>query len=232
LSSSANASAAGQAHPAHHPELQHHFDTLEQQKESASLGMWMFLVTEVLFFGGLFATYVLYRLRFPGVFAEASYHLSVPMGAINTGVLICSSLTMALAIYAAQVNKKKAIVPWLLATIGLGTTFLVIKAFEYKEKFAHHLVPGPNFNLSLFSPDHARPAEMFFSLYFVMTGVHALHMIIGIGLLSWLVVQSRKGRFDSTYYNPLEMSGLYWHFVDIVWIFLFPLLYLLGYHAR
>ena len=224
--------SAGVAGHAAHPALQHHFDTLEQQKESSSLGMWMFLVTEVLFFGGLFATYVLYRLRFPGVFAEASHHLNVPMGAVNTAVLICSSLTMALAIYAAQVNKKKAIVPWLVATIALGATFLVVKAFEYKEKFTHHLVPGPNFDLSQFTPDHARPAEMFFSLYFVMTGVHALHMIIGIGLLSWLVVQSRKGRYDSTYYNPLEMSGLYWHFVDIVWIFLFPLLYLLGYHAR
>ncbi len=227
----ATAGVAG-GHASHHPALQHHFDTLEQQKESSSLGMWMFLVTEVLFFGGLFTTYVLYRLRFPGVFAEASHHLNVPMGALNTGVLICSSLTMALAIYAAQVNKKKQIVPWLVATIVLGATFLVVKAFEYKEKFDHHLVPGPHFDLTQFNPMHARPAEMFFSLYFVMTGIHALHMIIGIGLLSWLVVQSRKGRFDSAYYNPLEMSGLYWHFVDIVWIFLFPLLYLLGYHAR
>ena len=230
MSSSAHASVAG--HAAHHPALQHHFDTLEQQKESSSLGMWMFLVTEVLFFGGLFATYVLYRLRFPGVFAEASHHLNVPMGAVNTAILICSSLTMALAIYAAQVNKKKAIVPWLLATIALGSAFLVVKAFEYQEKFVHHLVPGPNFDLSQFTPDHARPAQMFFSLYFVMTGIHALHMIIGIGLLSWLVVKARRGRFDADYYNPLEMSGLYWHFVDIVWIFLFPLLYLLGYHAR
>ena len=230
MSSSAHASVAG--HAAHHPALQHHFDTLEQQKESSSLGMWMFLVTEVLFFGGLFATYVLYRLRFPGVFAEASHHLNVPMGAVNTAILICSSLTMALAIYAAQVNKKKAIVPWLLATIALGSAFLVVKAFEYQEKFVHHLVPGPNFDLSQFTPDHARPAQMFFSLYFVMTGIHALHIIIGIGLLSWLVVNARRGRFDADYYNPLEMSGLYWHFVDIVWIFLFPLLYLLGYHAR
>ena len=230
MSSSAHASVAG--HAAHHPALQHHFDTLEQQKESSSLGMWMFLVTEVLFFGGLFATYVLYRLRFPGVFAEASHHLNVPMGAINTAILICSSLTMALAIYAAQVNKKKAIVPWLLATIALGSAFLVVKAFEYQEKFVHHLVPGPNFDLTQFTPDHARPAQMFFSLYFVMTGIHALHMIIGIGLLSWLVVKARRGRFDADYYNPLEMTGLYWHFVDIVWIFLFPLLYLLGYHAR
>ncbi len=226
------ASAAAGAHHASHPALQHQFDSLAQQKESSSLGMWVFLVTEVMFFGGLFLTYVLYRLRFPGVFAEASHHLNVPMGALNTAVLICSSLTMALAIFAAQTNRKKAIVPWLLATIGLGATFLVVKAFEYKEKFTHHLVPGPHFDLSQFSPDHARPAEMFFSLYFVMTGIHALHMIIGIGLLSWLVVQARKGRFDSSYYNPLEMSGLYWHFVDIVWIFLFPLLYLLGYHAR
>ena len=220
------------AHGGHdHPALQHHFDNLEQQKESSTLGMWMFLVTEIMFFGGLFAAYVVYRGMFHGVFAVASSHLNWKMGALNTVVLIASSLTMAMAIWAAQVNRRKLIVWFLLLTIGLGSVFLVVKTFEYKEKFDHHLVPGPHF-----APDDARlqavsnQAQVFYSLYFIMTGLHALHMIIGIGLLTWLLFPSWKGKYDSRYYNPLEICGLYWHFVDLVWIFLFPLLYLLGAH--
>ncbi|HXU44643.1 MAG TPA: cytochrome c oxidase subunit 3 family protein [Thermoanaerobaculia bacterium] len=217
----------------HHPALQHHFDTLAQQKESATLGMWMFLVTEVLFFGGLFATYVIYRLRFPGVFAEASHKLNVIAGGFNTAVLICSSLTMALAIRSAQVDRRKAIVFWLILTVFLGSTFLGVKAYEYHHKYVEHLWPFTgDFDRGEFTPGHGRAAQIFFSLYFVMTGIHALHMVIGIGLLIWLMFPSWRGRFDSTYHNPLEMTGLYWHFVDIVWIFLFPLLYLLGAHAR
>src|SRR5262245_58458222 len=183
----------------HHPALQHHFDTLDQQKESSSLGMWMFLVTEVLFFGGLFLTYLLYRLRFPGAFAAASHHLDVLAGAFNTAVLICSSLTMALAIRAAQVDKKKAIVGWLLVTILLGATFLGVKAYEYHHKYLDHLWPFTgDFDAGAF-PGHEHGATLFYSLYFTMTGLHAFHMVIGIGLLSWLVVLARKGRFDSTY---------------------------------
>jgi cytochrome c oxidase subunit 3 len=221
---------------AHHPALQHHFDNMEQQKESATLGMWLFLVTEIMFFGGLFTAYVVYRHAFPRVFAAASHHLNVTLGGINTGVLICSSLTMALAIWSAQINRRKLIVLFLLLTIALGSTFLIIKGFEYWDKYEHHLIPG--FGLH-YAPDDAhlqgiagQQSQIFFSLYFIMTGLHALHMVIGIGLLAFLAVRSWQGRYDSSYYNPLECTGLYWHFVDIVWIFLFPLLYLIGAHAR
>ncbi len=224
--------AAEHGHGAvHHPSLAHQFDTLEQQKESSTLGMWLFLVTEIMFFGGLFLAYVIYRSRFPEAFSAASHTLNVVMGGINTAVLIGSSLTMALAIWAAQVNWRKGIVLFLLLTIALGSTFLGIKYFEYKEKFVHHHVPGPSFH---FEDPHVQKehAEIFFSLYFIMTGLHATHMIIGIVVLAVLAVLAWKGKYDSSYYNPLEMTGLYWHFVDIVWIFLFPLLYLLGAHAR
>jgi cytochrome c oxidase subunit 3 len=214
----------------HHHALQHQFDNLEQQRESSTLGMWMFLVTEIMFFGGLFTAYIVYRTQFTGVFAEASHHLNPLLGFINTLVLIGSSLTMAMSIWAAQVNKRKLIVLFLVLTMLLGLTFLGIKSIEYKEKFDHHLVPGPHFVGTEFSqPEHT---QIFFSLYFIMTGIHALHMIIGIGVLAWLAVLSWKGRFDSVYHNPLECAGLYWHFVDIVWIFLFPLLYLLGAHLH
>jgi cytochrome c oxidase subunit 3 len=224
----------------HHPRLQHQFDSLEQQKESSTLGMWMFLVTEIMFFGGLFTAYVVYRMKYPHVFAAASYHLNVLQGGINTAVLICSSLTMALAIWAAQVNKRKLIVLFLIATMALGTTFLFIKGLEYHHKFedpehpSNYLVPGAHFSID--DPDlqgsAGQQAQIFFSLYFIMTGIHALHMIIGLGVLAALIRPSWKGRFDALYHTPLECTGLYWHFVDIVWLFLFPLLYLLGAHAR
>jgi cytochrome c oxidase subunit III len=218
----------------HHPHLQHQFDSMEQQKESSTLGMWMFLVTEIMFFGGLFTAYVIYRHSFPAVFAAASHHLDVPLGGINTAVLICSSLTMALAIWAAQVNKRKLIVLFLLATMALGLTFLGIKGVEYHDKFVHHLVPGPGFGPEdpHLQGNAGQQGQIFFSLYFLMTGLHALHMIIGLGVLTALLRPSWKGRFDSVYHTPLECTGLYWHFVDIVWIFLFPLLYLIGAHAH
>jgi cytochrome c oxidase subunit 3 len=216
---------------AHHPALAHQFDTLEQQKESSTLGMWLFLVTEIMFFGGLFLAYVIYRSRFPAAFSAASHTLDVLLGGVNTAVLIGSSLTMALAIWAAQVNRRKGIVLFLLLTIALGSVFLGIKAVEYTDKFTHHHVPGPDFHFEHagVQPQHA---EIFFSLYFIMTGLHATHMVVGIAVLAVLAILAWKGKYDSAYYNPLEMAGLYWHFVDIVWIFLFPLLYLLGAHAR
>jgi cytochrome c oxidase subunit 3 len=226
-----------QAH--HHRALAHQFDSLDQQKESSNLGMWVFLVTEIMFFGGLFTAYTIYRTLYSQAFALASHTLNVPMGAVNTAVLICSSLTMALAIWAAQVNWRKGIVLFLLLTIALGSVFLGIKSVEYREKFEHHHVPGPSFHfvpesehVKVTDPDLDRHASLFFALYFIMTGIHALHMIIGIGILLVLVWLSWKGRFDAEYHNPLEVTGLYWHFVDIVWIFLFPLLYLLGANAR
>jgi len=198
--------------------------------------MWLFLVTEIMFFGGLFTTYVIYRRSWSYAFQAASHHLDVTLGGINTAVLICSSLTMALAIRSAQVGKRKWIVIFLLATMALGLTFLGIKTFEYRDKFTHHLVPGPHFHWEGLTdakdPDFADHVQIFYSLYFIMTGLHAIHMICGIGVLTALVVLARKGRYGPDYYNPLECTGLYWHFVDIVWIFLFPLLYLLGAHAH
>jgi cytochrome c oxidase subunit 3 len=190
--------------------------------------MWVFLVNEILFFGGALTAYIVYRLAYPDAFAGASHHLDITLGAINTAVLIFSSLTMAMAVHAAQLARRKSTVNFLLATILLGSVFLAIKVIEYGHKFTDHLFPGPNF---VVPPGAPRQVELFFSVYFVLTGLHALHMIVGIGLLAVLVWMARKGRFTPAYYTPVEMIGLYWHFVDIVWIFLFPLLYLIGRHG-
>jgi cytochrome c oxidase subunit 3 len=218
-------------HPVH-TKLQHHFDDMEQQVEASTLGMWVFLVTEIMFFGGLFMAYIVYRAAAPEAFQEASHHLSIGWGAFNTAVLIFSSLTMALAVRAAQTGQPaRTQVMWLAGTMFLGTVFLGVKVIEYADKFEHHIVPGPHFDQSAWT--HPAGVEQFYSLYFIMTGLHALHMIIGIGLMAVIAVMAWRKHFDSTYYTPVEVSGLYWHFVDIVWIFLFPLLYLIGrhYHA-
>ncbi|HET6372175.1 MAG TPA: cytochrome c oxidase subunit 3 family protein [Candidatus Polarisedimenticolia bacterium] len=207
--------------------LAHQFDDLAQQKEASTLGMWVFLITEVLFFGGLFTAYVVYRASYPQAWIAASHELDVLLGGINTAVLIASSLTMAMAVHAAQLSRRRSLVLFLVLTIVLGCGFLGIKGVEYHHKFVEGHVPGPAFT---FPGPHARQAQLFFSLYFAMTGMHALHMVIGIGLLLNLVRQSLGGRFSSAYFTPVEMIGLYWHFVDIIWIFLFPLLYLLGRH--
>jgi cytochrome c oxidase subunit 3 len=222
------ASAAPAAH-AGPRDLQHHFDTMEQQRDASSLGMWVFLVTEILFFGGLFLVYTVYRSQYSRAFAEASRHLDITLGTFNTAVLIVSSLTMALAVFSAATRRRRALLVFLIATMVLGGVFLGVKAVEYGHKFHDHLVPGPHFR---FPGPYARQAEIFYSLYFAMTGLHAAHMIIGIGILTVLVLQARKGRYGPDYYTPVEVSGLYWHFVDIVWIFLFPLLYLIGRHIH
>ena len=221
----------GHGHTPHHPFLQHHFDNMEQQAEASTLGMWTFLVTEIMFFGGLFMAYLVYRWQSPLGFQEASHHLNIYWGAANTAILIVSSLTMALAVRAAQTSQPvRTQVTWLLATMGFGAAFLGIKAIEYTDKFRDHIVPGPNFQWEGLYP---KPAEQFYSLYFAMTGLHALHMIIGLGIMSVITWMASRKTFDSKYYTPVEVAGLYWHFVDIVWIFLFPLLYLIGrhYHA-
>ena len=206
----------------------HHFDDAGQQHDAATLGMWAFLVTEIMFFGGMFLAYTIYRSSFPEAFAHASHHLDVRLGTLNTAVLIGSSFTMALAVHGAQVGWRRGpIALCLILTMLLGTVFLGVKSLEYGHKFHEGLVPGPHFAYD--GPD-ARPAQIFFSLYFAMTGFHALHMVIGLGLLTWLVLGTRRGRFGPHYFTPVEMTGLYWHFVDIVWIFLFPLLYLIGRH--
>ena len=217
------------AEHAHHPRLQHHFDDMAQQAEASTLGMWVFLVTEIMFFGGLFTAYLVYRWADPMAFQEASAHLSIWWGGFNTAVLIGSSLTMALAVRAAQTGASpRSQVFWLISTIVLGAVFLGVKVIEYADKFEHRIVPGPNFDKTIW--EHPAGAEQFYSLYFCMTGLHALHMIIGIGIMAVIAVMAWRRQFDADYYTPVEVSGLYWHFVDIVWIFLFPLLYLIGRH--
>ncbi|HEX5889299.1 MAG TPA: cytochrome c oxidase subunit 3 family protein [Pyrinomonadaceae bacterium] len=225
-----------------HPALQHHFENMEQQREAGTIGMWVFLVTELMFFGGMFLAYALYRNLFPAAFASASNHLDITLGAVNTAVLIVSSFTMALAVYFTQIGKLRPQIICLVLTLVLGLTFLGIKAVEYHEKYTDRLIPGRLIPSAPFGPDahalHLLPGatlpqvEMFYWIYFAMTGMHALHMIIGAGLLLFLIIYSVKGRFDPEYHGPVEIIGLYWHFVDIVWIFLFPLLYLLGRHFQ
>jgi len=233
-----------------HPALQHHFENMEQQREAGTLGMWVFLVTEIMFFGGMFLAYTLYRSMFPASFASASNHLDITLGTVNTAVLILSSFTMAMAVYFTQVGKHRPQVLCLIVTLVLGLTFLGIKAKEYSDKYHDHLIPGRLLPGNPYNPvvaEHGdkdphklhllegatvKQVEMFYWIYFAMTGMHALHMIIGAGLLTYLIIFSLKRRFDPEYHSPVEVIGLYWHFVDIVWIFLFPLLYLLGRHLE
>jgi cytochrome c oxidase subunit 3 len=212
--------------------LREQFDTAEQQKDASTLGMWIFLITEIMFFGGMFLAYTVYRTAYPIVFAVASSSLNVYIGAANTVVLLCSSLTMVLAVRAAQLGNRKAIVTFLILTLLLGGIFLGVKAYEWNEKFQEHHIPGPTFHLEGVTPAEQGHAQLFFSLYFAMTGLHALHMVIGAGILSVLIYQARQGRFAPDYMTPVDVAGLYWHFVDIIWIFLFPLLYLIDRHLR
>lgn len=210
-------------------ELREQFDTPAQQKEASTLGMWIFLVTEVMFFGGLFTAYIIYRSFYTDAFARASNTLDVAIGSLNTVVLIVSSLTMALAVHASQIGARRLIVVFLLLTMLFGGVFLGVKAYEWHHKWEQNLVPGPRFHL----PGEPQPAQaqLFFSLYFAMTGLHAIHMVVGLGLLAVLAARAQMGRFGPHYYAPVDMVGLYWHFVDIIWIFLFPLLYLVNRHG-
>ena len=279
----------------HQPGLQHQFEDMSQQEESVSIGMWMFLVQEIMFFGGLFTAYLVFRSKYPMAFAAGSNHLDAFLGGANTLVLIVSSLTMALTVYFAQKSNRNMQVILIVLTMIFGATFLGVKAVEYTDKYNNGLVPMAGINkrvkaepnaahveaeqkpcyehahgeeheyvnprgefqwhdcsLAKLAQDHnylttsekngyfsngeidadkfRDKVRIFFWIYFVMTGLHALHMIIGLGLMSWLLYKAFKGTFSAEYYMPVEMSGLYWHFVDIVWIFLFPLLYLLGRH--
>jgi cytochrome c oxidase subunit 3 len=223
LAAHAEAHGHGQGHAAHHPALQHHFETLEQQHEASTLGMWIFIIQEVMFFGGLLAAYMLYRIWYPVAWSEGSAELDIYLGGFNTVVLISSSLTMALAVRSAQTGKQKATVNWLLVTMALGLVFVIVKAFEYEHKWELRHVPGLNFHLE---PGQPPQLAIFLSLYFALTGLHALHMVIGFGILAVIAWMAHKKRFSPEWYTPIEMAGLYWHFVDIVWIFLFPLLYL------
>jgi cytochrome c oxidase subunit III len=281
----------------HEPGLQHQFDDMKQQEESVSIGMWMFLVQEIMFFGGLFTAYLVFRSRYPMAFAAGSNHLDVVMGFVNTLVLIVSSLTMALTVYYAQKSNRNMQVIMILLTMFFGAAFLGVKAIEYTAKYNDGLIPVAGFNKKVKEDPNAHheaakpcwemghaeanatehkyvnprgeflwvdcslvkqaqegnyltdaekigyfsngqidgnkfrdKVRIFYYIYFVMTGLHALHMVVGLLLMSWLLWTAWKGNYHSEYYMPVEMSGLYWHFVDIVWIFLFPLLYLLGRH--
>ncbi|MBS1800143.1 MAG: cytochrome c oxidase subunit 3 family protein [Acidobacteria bacterium] len=234
---------AEEHHHAALPQLRHHFETEEQQREAGTFGMWLFLLTEIMFFGGMFFAYLLYRNWYYDAFVVASNQLSIPLGGTNTAVLITSGFFMALGVWAAEVRKKGLLVLFLVLTIAFGAVFLGIKYVEYHEKWEKHHVPGASFDIKEFvnphayglnekplPPDMAQKTQIFFSLYFAMTGMHALHMIIGIGLLFWLLARAQRGDFSSGYVAPIENFGLYWHFVDIVWLFLFPLLYLINRH--
>ena len=207
--------------------LAHHFADLDQQHDAATLGMWIFLVTEIMFFGGLFAGYAVYRSLYPAAWGQGSRLCDVALGGVNTGVLIASSLTMALAVRAAQLGKRRSLIAYLTATMGLGTVFLGIKLLEYSHKYHQHLIPGPYFT---YAGSNADQVQLFVYFYFAMTGLHALHMVIGIGLLAVMARLAWRGSITASRYNPIEATGLYWHFVDVVWIFLFPLLYLVDLH--
>jgi cytochrome c oxidase subunit 3 len=237
------------AHVDHHgehvslPQHRHHFETEEQQREAGSFGMWLFLLTEIMFFGGMFFAYLLYRNWYYDAFVAASNQLSVPLGTLNTIILITSGFCMALGVYAAEVRKRQMLVWTLILTTVFGVAFLGVKAVEYHEKWEKHHIPGATYDIKEFvNPpkdavdqhplpvDMAEKTQVFFFLYFAMTGMHALHMIIGIVLLFWLLYRSNRGDFSAGYVAPIENFGLYWHFVDIVWLFLFPLLYLINRH--
>ncbi len=256
----------GHAHDAHaHPSfLQHHFDTPAQQFEASKLGMWVFIATEILMFGGLFCAYAIWRAMDPQVFDQAHHFLNKIYGAANTVVLLFSSLTAALAVRSAQVGKRNMTTVYLVTTIVCAGVFLVIKYFEYTHKFHLGLLPGhcfghPNFSAAIQNgqeigtcvrahadqpagsplwvqaidesghPQLLSPrANMFFGVYFAMTGLHAVHVIVGMSLLGWVLVKNIQGKFSKEYFTPVDLGALYWHLVDLVWIYLFPLLYLVG----
>jgi cytochrome c oxidase subunit III len=209
------------------PIVENQFDDADQQHDAAILGMWSFLATEVLFFGGLFVSYAIYRERYPEAFALACHKLDVMLGAVNTAVLLGSSLTMALGVRAAQLGQRRQVVAYLVGTMLLGAGFLGIKAVEYHHDYVLRLVPWMNFS---YPGDQARGVEMFFVLYFFMTGLHAIHLVIGIVLVGLMAVLVARGWFSGGGITQIEVTGLYWHFIDIVWVFLYPLLYLIDVH--
>ncbi|HEY3704034.1 MAG TPA: cytochrome c oxidase subunit 3 family protein [Terracidiphilus sp.] len=239
------------AHTAHeHPPYQkHHFASMEQQVDTTAFAMWLFLLTEIMFFGGLFTSYLIFRNWYYPAFVVASHQLNIFWGTLNTGVLITSSFTMAMGVWCAEMRKKSGLVLCLVLTFVLGLVFLGIKYIEYSEKFEKHHVPGLHYSLQSFTnpasdkevhdkyPEDkaldvgmARHTELYFSLYFAMTGMHALHMIIGICLLGYMIIRARADAYTTGHITFVENFGLYWHFVDIIWIFLFPLLYLISRH--
>ncbi|MFZ0632046.1 MAG: cytochrome c oxidase subunit 3 family protein [Acidobacteriaceae bacterium] len=227
---------------AHPPFLRHHFENVAQQREAATFGMWLFLLTEIMFFGGMFCAYLIYRNWYYPAFVAGSHTLHIWAGTLNTTLLIISSFTMAMGVHAAETRQRKPLLRWMVLTMVLGIGFLCVKAYEWHDEWVEHHVPGLNFSPVQFEtgtkayPDDKLPLDMaektqvYFSLYFAMTGMHALHMIIGVSLLAFLFVKAWGGAYTSGHVAPIENFGLYWHFVDIVWIFLYPLLYLISRH--
>jgi len=205
--------------------LEHHFSDAEQQRDSAKMGMWVFLVTEILLFGGLFVAYGIFRAWYPDMFYNAHKFLDVTLGSFNTVVLITSSLTMALAIRSMQINNKKQTMVYLTMTLLFAFVFLIVKYFEYSHKIELGQLPGTFYT---FKGIEGTNPHIFFGIYFAMTGLHAVHVILGMFVIGWVLHKTFRNEFSDHYYTPLEMSGLYWHLVDMIWIFLFPLLYLIG----
>lgn len=210
--------------------LAHHFDTPAQQFNAAKLGMWLFLAQEILFFSGLFVAYGIYRSWYPEAFSAGSHLLDRNMGALNTAVLLFSSLTAALAVRSAQLGKKNHTTMYLVVTILCAFTFMVVKYFEYEHKFHVGYLPGNLFQPTEFPhgiEEVPYQTRSFFGIYFMMTGVHGVHVLVGIGLLFWLLIRNLKGHFGPEYFTPVDLTALYWHLVDLIWIYLFPLLYLI-----
>ncbi len=209
----------------HSAYLAHHFSDSIQQSDSAKLGMWIFLLTEILLFGGLFVAYAIYRAWNPDMFYNAHKYLDVTLGALNTVVLITSSLTMALSIRCMQLGNRKRTMHLLLVTLILAGVFLIVKYFEYSHKIHLGQLPGKYYT---FTGIEGNNPHIFFSIYFMMTGLHGIHVLAGMGVIGWILKRTSRGDFSPEYYTPIELTGLYWHLVDMIWIFLFPLLYLIG----
>lgn len=239
-------------HGHHDPHLAHHFEDRAQQDESHSLGLWIFLATEIMFFGGLFLAFTVYHVLYPEAFGLASSRLDVNLGVINTVVLLVSSFTMAMAVHSAQVGKRNRLLVYLAITFLCACGFMVIKGKEWTTKYEHHNIPGPSFSFKLDDPHAAetghaltaaqqeailvkdpyveRHAQMFFVMYFCLTGLHGFHVLCGMGIIAWMFVRARRNEFGPTWNTPIELTGLYWHLVDVIWIYLFPLIYLIHRH--
>jgi cytochrome c oxidase subunit 3 len=213
----------GEHHGEHDSRLQHHFATFEQQFDATKIGMWLFLATEVLLFAGLFVGFAMQQAAHPQAFVEAHHHLDKRLGALNTVVLLFSSFTMVMAVWSASKNRQKELMRYLAITLLCAATFLVVKFFEYEHKFHDGLLPGRFYS---HKGDTVPNQFIFFSFYFMMTGLHGIHVVIGMIAIVWVMIKAKAGKFDSTYYGPVDLVGLYWHLVDLIWIYLFPLLYL------
>lgn len=248
-SSAIGSGAVAEVQHQHPPYQRHHFESVAQQFDATNFAMWLFLLTEVMFFGGLFTAYLIMRNWYYPAFVEASHHLSIFWGTTNTAVLITSSFTLAMGVWCAETRRKSGLVLCLVLTFILGLVFLCIKGIEWHAEWVDHHVPGlrfsdadfinPALDPSIYKEYHDRPlspgmalkTEEYFFLYFAMTGMHALHMVVGICILGFIICRAWAGAYTSGHVTFVENFGLYWHFVDIIWIFLYPLLYLISRHT-